>query len=135
MRIKAAVHITRWSILILMLLLCRPALHAQIGNVGQTFASLLFLDGKNLIENKEVELGLDELLKFTAFDLQPNSTLTIKVSGLGFKTFEADYPTNERGEVKTTLFFPRARTRLTCHVRFTTRNGVPEQVRFYLKPI
>jgi hypothetical protein len=127
--------LTRWSVLLVWLLLCRAALPAQTGTVGQTFSSLLFLDGKNLIENKEVELGLDELLNFTAYDLQPNSTLAIKVTGVGFKTFQSDLPTNARGEVKTTLFFPKARTRLTCNVRFMTRNGVEEQVRFYLKPI
>jgi hypothetical protein len=127
--------ITRWSAILGWLLLCRVAVSAQTGDVGQTFASLLFLDGKNLIENKEVELGLDELLEFSAFDLQPSSTLEIKVSGTAFKGFRTTYTTNVHGEVKTTLFFPKARTRLTCTLRFTTRNGVQEQVRFFLKPI
>jgi hypothetical protein len=127
--------ITRWSLLLVWLFLSRAALSAQTGNVGQTFASLLFLDGKNLIENKEVELGLDELLNFSAFDLQPNSTLLIKVAGVGFKTYQSEFTTNERGEVRTTLFFPKARTRLHGTVRFTTRNGVQKQIRFFLKPI
>ena len=127
--------ITRWSLLLGWLLLSSTALSAQVGSVGQTFASLLFLDGKNLIENKEVEMGLHELLDFSAFDLQPNSTLTIKVTGIGQKTYLSEYTTNTRGEVRTTLFFPKARTRLHCTVRFTTRNGVPEQIKFYLKPV
>ena len=110
-------------------------IYAQPTTVGQTFASLLFLDGKNLIEYKEVELGLDELISFEAFDLQPSSTLNLKVTGAGFKTVQQDYTTNERGEVKTTLFFPKARAKLTCTLRFVTKNGVDEQIKFYLKPV
>lgn len=102
--------------------------------IGQTFASLFFLDGKNVVENTEFDLGLDDIIRFEAYELSAGTTISVKVSGSGIKTVQESYPVNHRGEVKTNFFFPKAKGKLTITVQFTTKNGSPEQIRFYLRP-
>jgi|GEM_PF-3162182 hypothetical protein len=122
-----------WAMLVLLCLGSVEGLKGQTF-VGQTFASLFFLDGKNVVEDKAFGLGLDEILRFDAYELLPGSTLSVKVEGAGIKTMEASYSVNPRGEVKTNFFFPKAKGKLNVLVKFTTKNGSPNTIRFFLKP-
>jgi hypothetical protein len=127
--------ITRW-VLCTVFVACfaRQEAAAQAHTVGQTFSSLFFLDGKNVVEMKEFSLGLDDIIRFEAYEMLAGTVVTMKVSGAGLKTSEKIYTVNERGESKATLFFPEAKGKLTVVVKFTTKNGHPEQIRFFLTP-
>lgn len=105
------------------------------GQVGQNFGSLVYIDGKNVIPHAEIILKQDALMSLECYDLMPNSDVTIRIRGGGSKGLDQELMTNPRGAVKQILFFPKARGRMKCTIRYTFKNGKSGRLDFVLKPV
>ena len=106
----------------MLLTVCLLLLQAASGQVWKK-GTLLYLDGKNITGRAKFELKRDDLIRFDAYGLLAGSSLTLEARKNGLKFFNEIYESNARGEIKTILFFPRARTRIKCTVYYTTKNG------------
>jgi hypothetical protein len=107
---------------------------AQTQNVGQNMACLLYLDGKNLIEDAHYPLENDQLISLETYDLLPYSPVELTALQKGVPIFKKSYPTNEKGAMKDILFFPKARSAIRCTLHFTTKNGESKKLIFHLNP-
>ena len=110
-------------------------LYAQVPQIGQNLASLVYLDGHNVIENSEYSLQRDQLLSLETFDLQPNSTVELSAQQNGMPLTKRSYQTNQNGAMKDILFFPKARSPIRCVLKFHTINGEEKRIVFHLKPV
>jgi hypothetical protein len=110
-------------------------LHAQAPQIGQNLASLVYLDGRNVIENAQFNLQRDQLLSLETYDLQPNSTVELSIQQNGFPLTKKVYQTNEKGAMKDILFFPKAKSSIRCALKFHAINGEEKRIVFHLKPV
>jgi hypothetical protein len=110
-------------------------LFAQNPQIGQNFASMIYLDGKNVIENAQFPVNKDQFLSLETYDLQPNSTVELTTQQNGFPLTKKVYQTNERGAMKDILFFPKAKSNIKCVLRFMTPNGQEKRIVFHIKPV
>lgn len=112
----------------------RPAIFSKPTN-RSNFASMIYLDGKNVIENAQFPVNKDQFLSLETYDLQPNSTVELSTQQNGFPLVKKVYQTNERGAMKDILFFPKAKSNIKCVLRFMTQNGQEKRVVFHIKPV
>jgi hypothetical protein len=110
------------------------SLYTQTPHVGQNLASLVYLDGRNILENAQFNLQRDQLLNLETFDLLPNSTVTFTTQN-GAASTKKVYQTDANGAMKDILFFPKARSTIKCVLKFQTINGEEKRVVFHLKPV
>ncbi|MEM7039788.1 MAG: hypothetical protein AAF570_22640 [Bacteroidota bacterium] len=103
--------------------------------VGQSIGSLVYIDGKNIVQHAQITMMRDELLSLECYDLQPNSEVHIKAVKGSKKVMEETITTNGRGAAKQILFFPKAKSKLKCSVRYTSKNGKKKKIDFQLKPV
>lgn len=108
---------------------------SQTPQIGQNLASLVYLDGRNVIEDAEFNLQRDQLLSLETFDLLPNSTVELSTQQNGFPLTKKLYQTNQNGAMKDILFFPKARSSIKCIIKFKTINGEEKRIVFHLKPV
>lgn len=109
--------------------------YAQAPQIGQNLASLVYLDGKNVIENAQFAVHREQFLSLETYDLLPNSAVELTTQQNGFPLEKKTYQTNDRGAMKDILFFPKAKSSIRCVLRFNTQNGEEKRVVFHLKPI
>ena len=107
----------------------------QTPQIGQNLASLIYLDGRNVVENAEFNLQRDQLLCLETYDLLPNSTVELSAVQKGVPHAKKIYQTNEKGAMKDVLFFPKAHVSIRCTVKFQAINGEEKRIVFHLKPI
>lgn len=124
----------RIVLLLLPLSWCTLA-YGQWEKVGQTFGSLVYLDGVNVLDKTEITLKRDELLLLEAYDLKPQSTFEIKAKSGPSTVLKASYTTDGSGALHEILFFPKNNSRLKCVVKYTTKNGEARSLEFELKPV
>lgn len=110
-------------------------LRAQTPQIGQNLASLVYLDGRNVVENAEFKLQRDQLLSLETYDLLPNSTVELSAVQKGVPLAKKVYQTNEKGAMKDILFFPNAHVIIRCVLKFQAINGEEKRIVFHLKPI
>jgi hypothetical protein len=110
-------------------------LWSQTPQIGQNFASMIYLDGKNVVENAQFPVNKDQFLSLETYDLQPNSSVELITQQNGFPLVKKVYQTNERGAMKDILFFPKAKANIKCVVRFITLNGQEKRIVFHIKPV
>lgn len=111
------------------------SLWSQAPQLGQNLASLVYLDGKNVIDNAQFYLQKDQFLSLETYDLQPNSTVELTTQQNGFGVVKKRYQTNDMGAMKDILFFPKAHSSIKCVLRFVTQNGAAKHIVFHLKPV
>jgi hypothetical protein len=111
------------------------SLWSQIPQYGQNLASLVYLDGKNVVENAQFKLQKDQFLSLETYDLQPNSEVELTTQQNGFPLVRKIYRTNDMGAMKDILFFPKAKSNIRCVMRFITVNGEEKRIVFHLKPV
>lgn len=117
------------------MLVALPALlWSQAPTYGQNLASLVYLDGRNVIDNAEFPLERDQLLSLEVYDLLPNSSVELVAQQGASTLMKKVYATNIKGAVKDILFFPKARGDIRCVLRFQTIDGMEKRVVFHLKP-
>lgn len=104
---------------------------AQVRGEG----TLLYLDGKNITGRAKFELKNDDLLRFDAYGLLAGSTIRLEAKKNGVRIFGENFESNARGEMKTILFFPKARARIKCTAYYTTKNGRERKINFFLDPV
>ena len=121
--------------MIFMLVLAFGAAKAQIPQLGQNLASLVYIDGKNVVQDAEFALGRDQLLNLETYDLLPNSEVEVKATSKSSKNYKETFTTNQKGALKKILFFPKAKSTVKCVIQFTTQNGQPKKLKFQLKPV
>lgn len=103
----------------------------QVGGRG----TLLYLDGKNVTGRAKFELKRDDLIRFDGYGLQAGSSLNLQARKNGVKMYDEIFDANSRGEIKTILFFPKARVRIKCTAYYTTKNGRERKINFFLDPV
>ncbi|MFN8393400.1 MAG: hypothetical protein U0176_01860 [Bacteroidia bacterium] len=120
-----------------LLLVCLAAgrVYCQTPQIGQNLASLVYLDGKNVIENAQFAVHREQFLSLETYDLLPNSSVELTTQQNGLPLEKKTYHTNDRGSMKDILFFPKAKSSIRCVLRFSTQNGEEKRVVFHLKPI
>jgi hypothetical protein len=111
------------------------SLYAQTPQIGQNLASLVYLDGRNVIENAQFNLQRDQLLSLETYDLLPNSTVELSTSQASGGSTKKVYQTNEKGAMKDILFFPKARSTIRCVIQFKAINGESKRIVFHLRPV
>ncbi len=111
------------------------SLYAQTPQIGQNLASLVYLDGRNVVENAEFNLKRDQLLSLETYDLLPNSTVELSAVQKGVSLTKKVYQTNEKGAMKDILFFPNARVAIRCVLKFQAINGEEKRIVFHLRPM
>lgn len=111
------------------------ALWSQAPQLGQNLACLVYLDGKNVVENAHFHLQKDQFLSLETYDLLPNSQVEFTAQQKGFPLEKKVYHTNANGAMKDILFFPKARSSIRCVLRFVTQNGEEKRLVFHLKPV
>jgi hypothetical protein len=128
---------TTWiRVLVTAIGMCLPAcLWSQTPQLGQNLASLVYLDGKNVVENAQFKLQKDQFLSLETYDLQPNSEVELTTQQNGFPLVRKTYRTNDMGAMKDILFFPKAKSNIRCIMRFMTQNGEEKRIVFHLKPV
>lgn len=126
-----------WKVLVsaAMQICLAASLWSQSPQIGQNFASLIYLDGKNVVENAQFPVNKDQFLSLETYDLQPNSSVELTTQQNGFPLVKKVYQTNEKGAMKDILFFPKAKSSIKCIVRFVTQNGQEKRLVFHLKPV
>lgn len=120
---------------LLLMLLATGRVSAQTPQIGQNLASLVYLDGKNVVENAQFGIHREQFLSLETYDLLPNSAVELTTQQNGFPLEKKTYHTNDRGAMKDILFFPKAKSSIRCVLRFSTQNGEEKRVVFHLKPI
>ena len=111
------------------------SLYSQTPQIGQNLASLVYLDGRNVIENAQYNLQRDQLLSLETYDLLPNSSVELSTSQSSGGSTKKVYQTNEKGAMKDILFFPKARSTIRCVIKFKAINGEDKRIVFHLKPV
>jgi hypothetical protein len=106
----------------------------QTPQVGQNLASLVYLDNKNILQDGEYFIQKDQFISFETFDLQPYSTVVLTGSARGLSGFHKEYHTNQDGNVKDFLFFPKVKREMRCVLKIVTQSGVERKIVFFLKP-
>ena len=124
----------RWFLIVALQLCLAFSAFAQAPQLGQNLASLVYLDGKNVVENAVFYVQKDQFLSLETYDLQPNSTVELTIQQNGHGAIKKDYETNQMGAMKDILFFPKAKSSIKCVVRFITQNGEQKRVVFHLRP-
>lgn len=107
---------------------------AQPPQVGQNLASLVYLDNKNILQDGEYFIQKDQFISFETFDLQPYSTVLLVGSRKGVPKFRKEYHTNQAGNMKDYLFFPKVNGTIRCVLHIVTQSGTERKILFYLKP-
>ncbi len=97
--------------------------------------TLLYLDGKNITRRAKFELKHDDLIRFDGYGLLAGSSMQLEARKNGVKVYDEVFESNSRGEMKTILFFPKAKSRIKLTAYYTTRNGRERKVSFYLDPV
>jgi hypothetical protein len=110
-------------------------LWSQTPQLGQNLASLVYLDGKNVVENAQFHMQRDQFLSLETYDLQPNSQVELTTQQNGLPLVKKVYQTNDKGAMKDILFFPKAKSSIRCVMRFVTQNGEEKRIVFHLKPV
>jgi hypothetical protein len=128
---------TTWiRVLVTAIGICLAAsLWSQAPQLGQNLASLVYLDGKNVVENAQFKLQKDQFLSLETYDLQPNSEVELTTQQNGFPLVRKIYRTNDMGAMKDILFFPKAKSNIRCVMKFMTQNGEEKRIVFHLKPV
>lgn len=128
--------VTRLIVMILAMQTCLlDPLLSQTPQLGQNLASLVYLNGKNVVENAQFSLQKDQFLSLETYDLQPNSTVELTTQQNGVALVKKQYKTNDMGAMKDILFFPKAHSTIKCILRITTQNGEEKRIVFHLKPV
>lgn len=110
-------------------------LSAQTPQIGQNLASLVYLDGRNVVEGAQFNLQKDQLLSLETYDLLPNSSVELSAQQKGIPLTNKTYQTNEKGTMKDILFFPKARAPIRCVLKFQTIDGEEKRLIFHLRPV
>ncbi len=111
-------------------------LGADGGIVAQTNseATLLYVDDINVTPRQTFEMHRDDLVRVDAYGLAPLTTFTLEAKRNGLRFFSQTYESNERGEVKAVLIFPKISSKITCTASYTTQNDKSRRIRFFLQP-
>lgn len=108
--------------------------HGQMKTIGQSIGSLVYVDGMNVVENAVILLHTDDLIRLEAYDLHPYSKVDFKAVSPGLKTVTETFNSNHSGSMKEILFFPKARAKIRCQVKYLSKNGKKRKLLFTLKP-
>lgn len=119
-----------WLLVLLLFLSFQISL-SQDGDRG----TLLYMDGKNITQRAHFELKKDDLIRFDAYGLSAGSSITLEARKKGGKFFSESFPSNQRGEMKTILFFPKAKSSIKCTAYYTSKNGKERKIVFFLDPV
>jgi len=97
--------------------------------------TLLYMDGKNITQRARFELKKDDLIRFDAYGLQAASAIVLEARKKRVKFFEEAFDANQRGEMKTILFFPKVKSSIKCTAYYITKNGKKRKIVFFLDPV
>lgn len=97
--------------------------------------TLLYMDGKNITHRARFELKKDDLIRFDAYGLLAGSSITLEARKKGGRFFNESFAANQRGEMKTILFFPKVKGAIKCTASYTSKNGKNRKIVFFLDPV
>lgn len=125
-------HVFNFKCILLLpaLWLCWNLGHGQVPRSS----TLIYVEGKNVTPRAHFELERDDLVRFDAYGLEPGSALLLEARKGGVKFYTESFPSNDRGEVKAILFFPKAGMSIACKATYKGKNGREKSVRFFLEP-
>lgn len=120
----------------LLLLAFAPAGKSQFLGGGKAIhGSHLYLDGKNILHNSQIDLRRDDLLRFAVYGVASNSSVSFKAFRGSIRIHHQTYNADGVGTVKEILFFPKAKSRIRCVVEYTTKNQETRKIEFVLDPV
>jgi hypothetical protein len=83
----------------------------------------VMIDGKEVQNEKVIELEKDDTVYLEAFGIKPKSEINVKVIKLGVKWAEDVYEVDETGTVKAIMHVPEQRLTVNCEVSYTSGSG------------
>lgn len=92
--------------------------------------SLVYIDGKNVLEDATVRIRMEKPFSLEAYDLQPGSTITFSA-----KKHYKEFKVNDLGFISQLIFIPKKAKKLKCTVTYVTKSGMEREVDFIVTPI